>query len=72
MRLVTEFLLERLEGKYQGPPRNVAIHGELVIRESTAPVRESTTCSASRDHVADKGGVVPIMDVVAGSRASRS
>jgi LacI family transcriptional regulator len=32
-----ELLLDRLEGKYDGPPRIVTVRGKLSVRESTAP-----------------------------------
>jgi DNA-binding LacI/PurR family transcriptional regulator len=37
--LVT-LLLDRLDGKYDGPPRQITHRGELVVRASTAPYRE--------------------------------
>lgn len=36
---VARLLLERIEGKYHGPPRKVVVRGELMARESTAPVQ---------------------------------
>lgn len=35
---VVEFLLDRIEGKYTGEPRRALLYGELVERESVAPV----------------------------------
>jgi DNA-binding LacI/PurR family transcriptional regulator len=42
-RLITEALLERLEGKYCGPPRTMSLHGKLVVRESTGAVKIPAT-----------------------------
>jgi LacI family transcriptional regulator len=35
---VTNMLLERLQGKYDGPARRRVVSGELIIRESAAPI----------------------------------
>lgn len=37
---VLALLLERLDGKYDGPPRQVVHRGKLVVRDSTAPFQE--------------------------------
>jgi LacI family transcriptional regulator len=37
-RGVTDMLLERLQGKYDGPARRRTVSGELIIRESAAPI----------------------------------
>ncbi len=33
----SQFLLSRLSGEYQGPPRQVTVRGELIVRQSSAP-----------------------------------
>lgn len=32
---VGQLLLSRLDGEYEGPPRRITVHGELIVRQST-------------------------------------
>lgn len=40
-RLAVAFLLDRAEGRYTGPTRQVIIQPQLVLRESCAPLHEA-------------------------------
>ncbi|BCM93759.1 HTH-type transcriptional regulator DegA [Abditibacteriota bacterium] len=44
---VTQFLLSRLSGEYEGPPRQITVRGELIPRQSTA---SPTSSSLAPDH----------------------